>query len=336
MTLNLDPLPIYAGFVTFLGAPRGDLGDLKPGMVAVAGVTYDESSTSRLGARFGPRSMRESSVASGSNYPGVAVREVTTNEVMEVGPDVGLVDLGDLNVYPTDWTRTEVALRRAAYEIVMRGAFPVFLGGDNFINSAMAQGYRDAVVAKGGRRIGYLQISRHLDLGTEDPIWGKVWRGSTARRIIDLGAMDPSNMAWVGPHGYVRAEEWAYARELDLSIFTLQDVRREGILSVTRQALEAAGEGCDGIYVSVDLDVVDGCYAAGTAAPNLDGIRDVELIDAMEVLRDPRVGAVGMVGINPTVEVVKQTTQQIASVAVMQIIAPRMGGLRAPQQTQGA
>ena len=333
MTLSPDPLPLYAGFVTFLGAPKGDLGDLKAGMVAVAGVTYDQSSTSRVGSRFGPRSMRAASAGAGSLYPGVAFREVTTNEVMEFGPDVGLVDLGDLNVYPTDWPRTEVALRRAAYEIARSGAFPVFLGGDNFVNSAMAQGYRDAVVANGGRRIGYLQLSRHLDLGTEDPIWGKVWRGSTTRRIIDLDVVDPKNMAWVGSHGYVRAEEWAYARELDLRIFTLQDIRRQGILSVTRQALEVAGKGCDGIYVSVDLDVVDGCYTPGTAAPNLDGIRDVEFIDAMEVLRDSRVGAVGMVGVIPNVELVKQTTTQMATVAVMQIIAPRMAGFRAPQST---
>ena len=331
MTLNPDPLPVYAGIVTFLGAPKGDLGDLKPGMVAVAGVTYDQSSTSRVGSRFGPRSMRETSSASSSVYPGVAFREITTNERMEFGPDVGLVDLGDLNVYPADWPRTDVALRRAAYEIARRGAFPVFLGGDNFINSAMVQGYRDAVVANGGKRIGYLQLSRHLDLGTEDPIWGKVWRGSTARRIIDMGVVDPRNMAWVGPHGYVRAEEWAYARELDLTVFTLQDVRGQGILSATRQALDVAGKGCDGIYVSVDLDVVDGSYTAGTAAPNLDGVTDVEFIDAMEVLRDPRVGAVGMVGVVPTVELFKQTTEQMATVAVMQIIAPRMAGFRAPQ-----
>ncbi|MBI4337980.1 MAG: arginase family protein [Chloroflexi bacterium] len=328
MPLNKDPLPMFAGILTFLRVPHGDLEDLQEGMIAIAGVTYDLSNTARIGSRFGPRNMRETSTFyAGSIETGSEVIEVTTKEVVRYNPKPRMLDLGDLNVYPVDWPKTEASLRRAMREITRRGAFPVILGGDNFITTALIQGYKDAVVAKGGRRVGYIQLSRNLDLGKEDPVWGNVWRGATARQIIEMGAVDPRNMVWVGPHGYVRAEEWVYAQELNARVFTLKDIRKQGILPVMRQAVDIAGAGCDGIYVSVDLDVVDGCYTAGTAVPNLDGVRDVELVDAMDVLWDAKVGAVGVVGVNPTVEFVYHTSQRIAVTAILRLIAPRIAAV---------
>ena len=83
-------------------------------------------------------------------------------------------------------------------------------------------------------------------------------------------------MVWIGAHGYVQQEEVELAKELDLKVFTLGDIRRQGLVQVVRQAAEIASEGCDAVYLSVDLGVVNGCYAAGTATPSFDGLRDVE------------------------------------------------------------
>ena len=56
-----DILPSFAGINTFARAPRGGIEDLGTGMVAVAGIAHDGTSSSRQGVRQGPKSIREAS-----------------------------------------------------------------------------------------------------------------------------------------------------------------------------------------------------------------------------------------------------------------------------------
>jgi formiminoglutamase len=189
-------------------------------------------------------------------------------------------------------------------------------------------------VAGGGKKIGYIQLSRSLDLGRQDCLWGTVWRGATARQLIENGVVDADNMAWVGPHGYVRAEEWKYAQELGLQVLTLREVRNKGIRKALSQALEVAAADCDKVYVSIDMEVLNGCYVAGTAVPSFDGLRDVELVDGMNVLRDGRVGAVAVVGVNPTIEFVYHTTQRVATAAILTLIGPRIAEVRTERKDE--
>ena len=85
-----------------------------------------------------------------------------------------------------------------------RGAIPIALGGDHFIASALARGYREAT----GGNIGYIQLSSRLDLGLRDPAWGDVWRGATVRRLLDSGTVHPKNLVWIGSNGYVPLDQW--------------------------------------------------------------------------------------------------------------------------------
>ncbi|MBI4337985.1 MAG: agmatinase family protein [Chloroflexi bacterium] len=326
MPLNRDPLPAFAGILTMLRAPKAEVEDLKEGMVAILGVPYDLSTTGRIGARFGPRSMRETATYYASHIERGDLIEVTTGQVLVAPKELRLVDLGDLNVYPVDWPKTEAALREAIARILERGAFPVVLGGDHFISYPLTLGLHDAILRRGGRRIGYIQVSNRLDLGQEDPLWGRVWTGATARRVLESGAVDPRNMVWLGAHGYVPLEQLETARELDLRVFTLGDMRRGGIRAVARQAVEVASQGCDAVYLSLDMGVVNGSYAAGTAAPSFDGLRDVELLEVMDELAQSPIGALDIVGVNPTVEFVYHTTQRLAVTALIRFIAPRVLG----------
>ena len=330
MPLRKDPLPRTAGIMTFARAPRGELDDLKKGMIAVAGVPYDFSGPSRLGAKFGPWRFRETSNAQGSAaYDNGGTFDIDTRK--RISPALlheRLRDLGDITIYPIQWEQTEETLRAATYEIAKRGALPIILGGDHHITYSLVQGYKDAVIEGGGKKVGYIQFSSQLDLGDEDPVWGRVWRGATARRIIDGGMADTRNMVWVGTNGYVRSEQWELAQELDLKVFTLDDIRRDGIASVTRQAVEIAGDDCDSIYLSVDYDVLDGGYVAQTGTPALDGITNVDLTAAIDVLTDSKVGAMDLCGLNPFIESQAQgeTGQRLGALLVLRFIYPRIMG----------
>ena len=317
-----DPLMI-SGIMTFLRCPQGDVGDLESGLVAIAGVSYDISCTSRIGSRFAPRAIR----AVSRPRAGESVVINTAQRMITPDPDkLKIIDVGDLNVYPADWDKTEAALRDSMRQITRTGALPIILGGDHFITGPLVQGFGDAIAEGGGRskKVGYIQFSSQLDLGVEDPVWGRVWRGATARRIMDGGAVDARNMVWVGVNGYIREEQWAVARERGLHVFTLDDVRRDGIVAIAERAAELAGDGCDSIYLSVDFDVLDGGYSSMTGAPSFDGLRNVDLLKAIDVLRRTRVGAMDVVGVNPTVDLVGIAGQNLAFWLVQRFISEKV------------
>ena len=307
MPLRKDPLPRVSGILTFMKATVGRLEDLKEGMVAVAGVTYDLSSTARLGARFAPITIRETSGY--YTYSGDQI-----------------VDLGNLSISHLDWPKTAAELRRQMYEIARRGVTPVILGGDHFITYPLVQGYLDAITERGGKKVGYIQFSSQLDLGDEDLQWGKVWRGATAKRILDSGAVAPNNMVWVGVNGYLPQGQMAMVDELNLNVFNLSDIRRDGIERVIERALDLAGEGCDAVYVSVDVNAVDGVFVPGVDAPNFRGVRNIDLLKAVDILARSKAGALDLVGLNPIIESGGQneTGERFGSLLVNRYVTPRI------------
>ena len=309
------------GITTFLGLPEGDLEHLTENVVAIAGVSYDLSCTSRIGARYAPRAYRDTSQYYAGAFERSELVEITTGDRMKRSGRTDILDLGDLNVYPLDWPRTEDSLRSSMFEIAVTGALPVILGGDHLITYPLVLGYASAVKELTGRNIGYIQFSSQLDLGDEDPVWGKVWRGATARRILDSGAVSPRNMAWVGTCGYLRSDEWELAQELELSVFTLGDIRRYGILEVVERAAEVAGQGCQAVYVSIDFDVLDGGYVAATGSTQFDGLSNTELLRVMDLLRRTKAGALDLVGLNPTVNMVSNTGQRLGVWLVIRFLS---------------
>ena len=325
MPSRTTALPRTSGILTFMRAPFGTLDDLREGTVAIVGVNYDQSSTARIGSRFAPYILREASLSYTDLFEGGEV--VDSHSGRRVRYSGGnLLDLGDLDVFPVHAAKNERALRQQSYEIARRGATAVFLGGDHFITYPLVLGYQDAVRERGGGSIGYIQLSSQLDLGDEDPIFGKVWRGATAKSILDSGAVAPKNMVWVGVHGYVPQPQLALIDEFDLKVFTLADVRRDGIENVARRAVELAGEGCDAIYVSVDCNSVDGVYAPGVDAPSFRGLRNVDLLKVADILATSNPGALDLVGCNPMIEHANRgkTGEHVGVGLILRFIAPRM------------
>ena len=322
MELRQEPKPTPEGILTFLGAPIGDVEDLKEGMIAVVGVNFDLSTTGRIGARWTPVKIRETSGYYGRYLDGTI--EITTGEVLEKADRSKLLDLSDMNVYPLEWPKTEAALRSQMTDIASRGPIILVLGGDHLITYPLVQGYRDGVVSRGGTKIGYLQFSGSLDLGHSDPLWGKVWRGVTARQILDTGTVDPGNMVWIGVKGYQPGKELEFAQESGLRVFTLEDVRRDGIQRVTEEALKIAGNGCDSIYASVDYDVLDGGNVPGAAGTNFRGISNTELLLAVDMLARGNVGALDIVGANPLLELLSETAERFGAWLALRFIWPHI------------
>ncbi len=318
--------PYFAGISGFLRAPLADFDDLGAGAVAILGAPHDSTCSSRQGARFGPLGIRQASQYLGDLFArgqGELV-DLATGQVFHRPGSGMLLDLGDLNMHPNDVERTTDSVRGGVAEVVSRGALPVTLGGDHYISYPAFLGFSDGFCgADRSKRIGFIQLDSHFDLGDINLVWGRYWHGSNARRISEVDVVDPRNMAWIGVNGNTRAEQYEYAKRLGLNFFTDQDIRRLGIVEVARQAIDVASRGTDAIYVSLDIDVVDSLWAPGTGAVVWGGIAPEELLQAMQLLGEANVRALDLVEVAPNLDPT-EATSRLAALAVLRLVAPRL------------
>ena len=318
-----DLLPSFAGINSFARMPVGTVAELESGMVAVVGVTHDGTSSSRQGVRLGPKSIREASADFIFDVQGSSTRSmvnILTGRTIVLPQQPKLLDLRDLPTYPTDLKRTMEVCIDSVSAIMAKGAFPVTLGGDHYVTYGLVQGFKNAV----GQRIGLIQLSSQLDLGDEDAVWGRDWHGATLRRILDGGLVDGKNAVFVGTQGYVPNTEWELAQSLRATVITADSMKQRGAEETARQALEVAGNGCDAIYLSLDIDVVDSGFASGTGDLVIGGLVPAELLAMMvEFSRSDKIRGLDVVEVAPGLDV-RGRSERLAAEAIIELIAPRV------------
>ena len=106
-------------------------------MAVVAGVPIDNGIYGgRVGAGFGPRAIRESSLFSRAGYelpPGTLRVDLDTEVGTKLKENPNIGDLGDFNIYPNDLMKTTESVIQGMSEVVKRGGFPVVMGGDHYV-----------------------------------------------------------------------------------------------------------------------------------------------------------------------------------------------------------
>jgi agmatinase len=320
------PLLSHAGIATFLRSPSCTFAELQPGMFAVYGAPSDWTLGTRPGARYGPRAIRDTSThlawyleTSRSN----SLLDVRSGRTISLGANANqLVDVGDVAIYPVDVERTVASIQAAQSAVLEAGAFPILLGGDHFVTYPAVLAQLEHA-ERLGRHLGFIQFDAHFDLVDDNPVFGRYYHGSLSRRIAELPYMRAENMAWIGINGYARVEQLDFVLEGGGAVFTRADIRRRGIEGVVADALAHAGEGCEEIYVSIDIDVLDGGLAPGAGSINIDGCSPGELLDAVDLLSEAAIAGLDLVEVSPLLDSTEYTAR-VAAVALTNFICARL------------
>jgi agmatinase len=298
--------------------------DAPAGAVALVGVPHDSTHTTRLGTRYGPRSIRAASVAIAEAFaraPGQALAEDPgTALVLPASPRV--VDVGDAPVFPNDLERTTESVRATMRTLARRGAFPVLMGGDHYISYPSFWGFSEGLPLSVGR-VGYVHIDGHLDFAYDNPVWGKRFHGSNARRVSELDVVDPRDMVFVGIHGYVSQEQWSTLKRNGSTVLTHVDVQRLGPVEVARRAAGIAGERTDCLYVSFDIDVIDTAYVPGTGGVVIGGMTPGQMREVLGVLAGANVGAIDVMEVSPVLDP-SGRSPRLAAELITHFLAPRI------------
>lgn len=264
--------------ITFLGIGRCDL--VEPSTyegadVVVLGAPFDSGTSYRSGARFGPMAIRSTDyLPHDGSRPHLA---------LGVDPlqDMTVLDAGDIEMPPTE---TEVSLNRlqdAVATVCAAGAIPVILGGDHTIAwpdiAGCARHY-------GQGRISVIHFDAHADTGEEQ--WGSLYgHGTPMRRLIESGAARGDRFLQVGLRGYwPEPPTLAWMAEQEMRWFEMTEVVERGLDDCLAEAEARAVDDCDGVFLSIDVDVVDPGMAPGTGTPEPGGLTSRQLLDAVRRL----------------------------------------------------
>lgn len=280
--------------VTFLGVDRCDLDD--PGTyagadVVVLGAPFDGGTSHRPGARFGPMAIRTADyLPQDGSRPSLALR---TDGLR----DLRVVDAGDVAMFSGDVATALPTLQAAVAKVVSAGAVPVVLGGDHAIAFPDAAGVAEVL---GAGRVSMLHLDAHADTG--DIELGSLWgHGTPMRRLIESGALRGDRFLQLGLRGYwPEPATLGWMAEQGLRSYEMTEIVHRGLGACLTEAFAIAVDDCDGVFLSVDIDVVDPGHAPGTGTPEPGGLSARELLDTVRraCLELPVVG-VDVVEVSP-------------------------------------
>jgi agmatinase len=307
---------MYGPDVTFLGVPRARLDD--PGSyagadVVIVGAPFDGGTSHRPGARFGPMAIRTTDyLPFDGERPHLA---------LGVDPlrDLRVVDAGDVVMLPGEIVEALRRLEDAVAAVAESGAIPVVLGGDHSIAWPDVTG---CARRHGFGRVSVVHFDAHADTG--DLNWGSLYgHGQPMRRLIESGAARGDRFLQVGLRGYWPGPdtlEWMASQ--GMRSFEMTDIGRRGLDDVLDECFAIAVDDCDGVFLSVDVDVVDPGMAPGTGTPEPGGLTSRQLLDAVRrcALELPLVGA-DIVELSPPYDGPGEVTAMLANRIVLELLS---------------
>jgi agmatinase len=266
---------MYGPNFTFLGIPPCDLDDpatYADSDVVILGAPIDSGTSYRSGAKFGPQAIR------GADYlPHDGERPHLTLRVDGL-KELNVRDAGDLMMPGGDLIASLAVLERATEKLSRAGVIPIILGGDHSIASADVAG-----IAKhrGMGKISMIHFDAHADTGNTQ-FGALVGHGTPMRRLIESGAVRGDRFLQLGLRGYwPEPATLDWMRDQDMKSYEMTEIHHRGMKVVLDESFDRLLDSCDGVFLSIDIDVVDPGMAPGTGTPEPGGMTSRDLLEAV-------------------------------------------------------
>ncbi len=267
--------PMFGPDVTFLGVDRCDVSEpasYESADVVVLGAPFDGGTSYRSGARFGPLAIRTTDyLPHDGSRPSLPLR-------VDALQDLRVLDAGDVEMYSGDIERSLAALESAVTTVAASGAIPVTLGGDHSVTFSDAKGVANHL---GHGRVSLIHFDAHADTG--DIQFGSLWgHGQPMRRLIESEALRGDRFLQMGLRGYwPEPETLSWMAQQQMRSFEMTEIGKRGLDECLSEAFSIATDECDGVYLSVDIDVCDPGHAPGTGTPEPGGFSARQLLDSV-------------------------------------------------------
>jgi len=277
--------------------------------IGMIGAPLSKSSISHSGASMAPTTIRKAF----SSYTTYSIDDKVDIKTLEIH------DLGDILLHPTNIVESQSRIKGTIDAVLEQVDSKMWfiLGGDHSISYPSIHAFKE----KYGN-IGIIQFDAHHDLrNLED---GGPTNGTPFRNLLQSNVIKGEQLIQIGIRDFVNSEDYyQYGLKHGVTIYSMKDIRSDGIEKIVKQSVEQLSNKVDMIYISLDMDVVDQAFAPGCPAISPGGISSDDLLNALKVLSHyEKVKAMDIVEIDPFVDF-RDMTSKLAAYAILTFLKGR-------------
>ena len=301
----------FASTSSFAGVPAATLDDLQEARAVIVGAPFDWGTSYRPGTRFGPKAIRESDYLGADGYRPHLPTGLNALE--------GVVDIGDIELHPGDIEGDLELITDTVAKISSAGSIPIVLGGDHTITYANATG---VARVHGFGEVALVHFDAHPDTGDMTAYGALYGHGTPMRRLIESGAVPGNRFVQIGLRGYWPGPETvAWMKDQGMRGYLMTEIEERGLRPVVDEAVEHAAEGASGVFLSIDIDVVDPGMAPGTGTPEPGGLTSRQILDTVRRMsRELNILGADIVEVSPPYDGPGAITSFLANRIVLEIL----------------
>ncbi|MFK8053934.1 MAG: agmatinase [Woeseiaceae bacterium] len=283
--------PSFSGALSF--ARRRYTKDLTDVDVAVVGLPFDLATTSRPGARLGPRAIREASAM------------VAWDRVHEWSYDpferLSVIDYGDVFVDAGVPDALPDAIEAQFRPIHAAGVKTLMLGGDHFASypvlRSLARHFDEA--------LSLIHFDAHSDTWAEDQ--KTINHGTMFYHAAKEGLVDPAHSVQLGLRTFNDQDH-------GFNILSAERIREIGVAATIKRVRDIVGT--RPVYVTFDIDCLDPSMAPGTGTPVVGGLTTMESQQLLRGLQGIQIAGADVVEVAPAYDVSQITALAAATMAM--------------------
>ena len=227
--------------------------------IDVFGVPFDATSTYRIGSRFAPNAIREA-------FQNIEIYSKRLGKDLE---EINIRDLGNLTKVG-EINEMNKMVEEVTREIIANGKIPAILGGDHSLTNGSVRAFDNCTV---------VVFDAHLDF--RDEFEGlKLSHATFLRRLYEDGCI--SNLIYIGSRAATK-DEWDF---VDRDNITIIDMEKIYDLNTALKQFKDTLSSSNGVYVSIDLDVIDPAFAPAVGNPEANGLSSREMLQFIYCLEN--------------------------------------------------
>jgi agmatinase len=308
--LLIPPPSLAPGVRDPYEAPAADIvrpaPELDDPLVHLLGIPFDVTILGRRGAKEGPAGVRRGFLTCLTYEPGLDIDLATSR---------GIADIGDVDVLHTNVEGTWDRVSSVVSALVGTGTPLVCIGGDHGLAFPILRGVSQALP---GKRIGVISVDAHFDVRISHH--GEPSSGVPFRWIIDRHpeAFSGRNLVEFGLAGWLntkRYHDWLI--DQGAKLLTLREIRRRDWDAVVQEAFDHAADGADAIWMTFDIDAIEGSTATATNVPAIGGLSPFQAQDLVHAFAQyPKAVGLDIMEVSPPLSSTGLTERQAASLVL--------------------
>lgn len=277
--------------------------------VSLIGIPVDLGAE-RLGVSMGPQTLRFNGIVEKLQHIGMDITDLGDILCKSEGGEDGSAKLKNLKeiVRISEETASKIETE------VKKGHKVVTLGGDHTLTIGTVSGASKAL--KGN--LGLIYIDAHGDFNTDKTTLSGNIHGMSLSAVVGIGAKELTNIHSEGAKVKIEntlhvgatdidPKEEELMKEVKLPTYDMMDILAKSFGDLFGLILDL-NKRVDNIWISFDLDAVDGVYAPGVGIPNTGGLTRREIMALAQYIgKKCNVVGVDIVEYNPTRDIDHKT-----------------------------